>query len=81
MTTEIITVTPIEIMSAKVGLLVMACIMLDSFIKMRDTFGAHDQKKEVDAMMKDMDCVELNDAMYFYEKSTGKLDPNNTYLR
>jgi len=79
MTTE--TVTTIETMSGKVGLFVMACILLDSHIKLRDTFAAHDQKKEVDAMMKDMDCVELSEAMYHYEKATGKLDPQNTYLR
>jgi hypothetical protein len=79
MTTE--TVTPIEIMSAKVGLFVMGCILLDSYIKMRDTFAANEQKKENEAMMADMDCVELSEAMYHYEKATGKLDPQNSYLR
>ena len=81
MATETVVVTPIETCSAKVGLMVMEAIILDGYIERGDTFGAHDQKKKVEAMMEELDCVELNEALYFYEKSTGKLDPNNTYLR
>jgi len=81
MSTEIVNVTPLETCSAKVGMLVMECIMLDGYIARGDTFAAHEKKKKVVATMKTLDCVELNEALYFYEKATGKLDPNNTYLR
>jgi len=80
MPTEIVSITPLEVVSAKVGLVVMDAIILDSYIKMNDTFGAHDQKKILDKGMKDLDCVELNEALYFYEKATGKLGLS-TYLR
>jgi len=81
MTTEVVKVTTPEIMSAEVGMTVMECIVLDGCVQMRDTFAAHDQKKKVEAMMADLDCVQLSEAMYHYEKATGKLDPQNTYLR
>lgn len=80
MSTEIVNVTPLETCSAKVGLMVMESIILDGYIERQDTFGAHDQKKKVEAMMKTLDCVELSEALYFYEKATGKLG-QSTYLR
>lgn len=80
MPTEIVSITPMEVASGKVGMVVMDAIILDSYIKMNDTFGAHDQLKILKAGMKGLDCVELNEAMYFYEKATGKLG-QSTYLR
>ena len=78
--TEVVTITPIETCSAKVGLMVMEAIILDGYIERGDTLDAHDQKEKVETMMEDLDCVELNEALYFYEKATGKLG-QSTYLK
>jgi len=78
MTTE--TVTTLETCDAKVGMMVIEAIILDGYIERGDLVGAHEQKKKVEEMMKELDCVELNEALYFYEKATGKLG-QSTYLR
>jgi len=74
------TVTNIETCSAKVGLLVMDCILLDKIQETKHQFNINKQVAVVKASMKEMDCVELNDALFFYEKATGKLG-QSTYLR
>ncbi len=79
MTSE--TVTPLETMSVEVGLMVMQAIMLDGHIERRESHAVITAQNELEAMMKEADCVQLSEAMYFYEKATGKFDPTNTYLR
>ena len=78
--TEVVTITTLETVSAEVGLVVMDAIILDGYIERNDIFGAHDQKKKLEEGMKALDCVQLNEALYFYEKATGKLG-QSTYLR
>jgi hypothetical protein len=74
------TVTTLETCSGKVGLLVMDCILLDKIQETNHQFNINKQVEVVKAAMKEMDCVELNDALFFYEKATGKLG-QSTYLR
>ena len=80
MTTETVTVQTLDIVDAEIGLVVMDAIMLDTLVKTGDIIAIEAQKKVFEDGMKKLDCVQLSEAMYHYEKATGKLG-QSTYLR
>lgn len=77
MTIEV--VTTLDTVSAKVGLVVMDAIMLHTMQKNGDV-GIVSQQKVLEKGMEGLDCVELNEALFHYEKAVGILG-QETYLR
>ena len=71
----------VETMSAEVGMFVMNAIILNSIIASEDANAIAAQKNVIKAEMAKLDSAELSEAMYFYEKATGKFDPEKTYMR
>ena len=72
-------VTPIEILPAHVGLVTMDAIMLHKMVENNDVDIAK-QKAVLQKGMEELDCVELSQAWYHYEKAVGILG-DKTYLR
>ncbi len=79
MPTEI--VTPLETVSSNIGLVVMDCIIFDSMTAQGLTQEARELKADIKTAMDNLSADELCEALYFYEKSTGKLGNGKTFMR
>lgn len=64
----------LETCEAKVRLVVMDCILLESYIKAGDNIAAGIQEKRIEVVLKELDCDQLSEVLYFYEKTTNQTE-------